>query len=151
VCCMIIQKIGGRTIGRILESSGGNGSLEYKEHMPTFLELFLLCVEKFLKVSESYALETKTKLTEDGPDGPDGPEGSGQAPVPSQNLDAEITGSEHHLTNISDKDVLYFLFLKRLRIYCYLKRYKCVIFVWNLNRSYFFYNFRHRCEVIYNG
>lgn len=44
--------------------------------------------------------------------------------------------------------VLYFLFLKRPYIYCYLKRYKLVISVWNLNRSYFFYNFRNRCEVI---
>jgi hypothetical protein len=61
--------------------------------------------EKFLKVSESYALETKIQLTWDYPDGPDGPDGSRGTPNSSEeNLDAEITGGEHHLSDISDKD-----------------------------------------------
>jgi hypothetical protein len=61
--------------------------------------------EKFLKVSESYLLETKIQLTGDYPDGPDGYDGSRQASVPSrENLDAVITSNKHHISDISEKD-----------------------------------------------
>ena len=70
--------------------------------------LMIFDKEKFLKVSESYELETKIQLTGNYPDDPDDPDdhdGSRQTSALSkENPDAEITRNEQNLTDISKKD-----------------------------------------------